>query len=157
VASLAWILLLTLAGLAEVFLPALPGLALIAVGAVVHKLILPEFLSWWVVGTVIVLAVVSTAVDLVGSLAGAKWGGASRAGLVGAALGLIIGLPFSPFGLILGPMIGAFAAEILFARRGTDAAVRSGLGAGLGLAISTVVRTCLALVAVLMLIVDLVF
>ena len=48
---LGWALSLVLLGVGflGVWLPAVPGLALMALGAFVHKLLVPGVLSWWVV------------------------------------------------------------------------------------------------------------
>ncbi len=63
---------------------------------------------------------------------GARRFGASRYGMVGAALGLLVGLFFGLPGILIGPFLGALLAELL-AGRGGPASLRAGFGSFLGL------------------------
>ena len=67
-----------------------------------------------------------------------KWGG-SRAGTVGAIVGLLVGLFFAPAGIIAGPFVGAVACELI-AGRETNAALRSGFGSFAGFILGTVMK-----------------
>lgn len=156
---IAWVCLggFALLGFAGTVLPGVPGSALILVGAVIHKLLLPLYLSWFVIGLIAVGVAGSWGIDFFGSALGAKWGGASRWGWIGATCGAIVGIFFFPLGLILGPLLGAFVGELLAAKAGFKQAARSGVGAGLGLAISTVLRLLLALILICMLIFDCIY
>ena len=133
-----------LGGFAGAFIPVVPGAALPVLGALAHKLILPGMLSWWTIAAIAVLAVLGRVVDFAATLAGAKWAGATKWGLRGAIAGGIAGLFFAPAGLLLGPAVGAFAAEIAFARRGVRPSLKSGAGAGLGYGVSLAARLALA-------------
>ena len=62
---------------------------------------------------------------------GAKKFKCSKAGVWGSVAGTLIGLAFFPWGLLLGPFLGAVAGELLAGRR-LDAAAWGGLGALLG-------------------------
>jgi len=137
------------------FIPVVPGAVLPVLGALVHKLILPQCLSWWTIAALVVLAILERVVDFAGTLAGAKWAGATRWGLFGAAVGGIVGLFFFPLGLLLGPVIGAFAAEIIFARRGVEASAKSGVGAGIGYGISLAARLAIALLMLMIVLANL--
>ena len=64
--------------------------------------------------------------------AGSKWFGGTRWGALGALAGSIVGMFFLPFGLLLGPLIGAFVCEIAFARKQTHHAAISGMGSVVG-------------------------
>ena len=75
-------------------------------------------------------------------LGGSKWG------MTGASGGALAGMFFSLPALLLGTILGAFAAEKLLARRSDDDAFRAGLGAALGFLASTVVRVLFALAMV---------
>jgi len=155
----AWVLLIVLVvvGLAGMILPGVPGTALILLGAIIHRLILPMYISWVVIVILGFGVALSWAIDFFGSTMGAKWGGASRWGILGAMAGAIIGIFFFPFGLVLGPLIGAFLGELIAARANLKQATRAGVGAGLGIAISTVLRGLLALILVCLLIFDCIF
>ena len=132
---LAWIILFLclIVGLIGILVPVLPCIFLILFGVLVHKFLLPEYLNWWTVGVVILGVGVTFAVDLMGSLVGAKWGGASKQGLWGLFLGGVVGLFFAPAGIIL------VASRTI--REGT----RAGIGATLGVALSTFLKFLLGL------------
>lgn len=156
---LAWAILLVCAvvGLAGAVVPMLPGLVLILIGAVAHKLMVPGVLSWWTVGIVGSLFVVSAITDSMASVATARLSGAGKWGLVGAAVGGVVGLFFAPVGLIAGPLIGAFSGELLLGCRELVKALKAGAGAGVGVALAMVVRLVLGTMMVLAIAVDLVW
>ncbi len=125
--------LLLLVGFLGAFLPIIPGLPLMALGVVIHKLLLPEVLSWWTVVLFILTAILAYALDIAATAFTAKLAGATKAGIYGALLGEIIGLFFALPGLILGPFIGALLGEWIVSRRAFKHALKSGAGAALGL------------------------
>ena len=101
-------------GLLGTVLPMLPGVPLAFLGML---------LAAWVgdfreisVLTVIVLAVLtalSLAIDLLASVWGAKRAGASKTAMLGAGIGGMVGVMlFNLPGLIIGPFMGAMAAEL---------------------------------------------
>jgi uncharacterized protein YqgC (DUF456 family) len=113
----AWIVTVSLlvAGLAGVFLPFLPGHLLIFLAAVGHWVILgPEAgVGWWTLGVLGVLLILSQVAEYASGAMGTRWFGGSRWGAAGALAGGIVGIFFAPFGLLLGPLIGAFLLEWL--------------------------------------------
>lgn len=58
--------------------------------------------------------------------------GGSRYASVGATVGLVAGLFIPPVGMILGSLLGAFIAELVFAGHTAGTALKSALGAFLG-------------------------
>lgn len=66
-----------------------------------------------------------------------KLTGGSKYGGWGAIIGLIIGLIYPPVGMILGSLLGAFAAELLFAGKNAADSVKSAFGAFLGFLFGT--------------------
>jgi len=85
------------------------------------------------------VTIIVTVVDFVLPVWGTrKWGG-SRAGTVGAILGLLVGLFFAPVGIILGPFAGAVVCELI-AGRETNAALRSGFGSFVGFILGAVLK-----------------
>lgn len=158
-AWLPWILLvvgLILAAIGTI-VPGLPGAIFLVVAAVMHKLLLPAVLSWWTVLILSLLAVLSALVDFLGSYYGAKLGGATRYGLIGAALGGLLGFPFGLPGLVLGPFIGTVAGDLLAKRREITKLVRSGTGAALGFVLSLAARFLLLIAMAVVLLVAVVF
>lgn len=58
--------------------------------------------------------------------------GGSKYGGWGAVIGLFVGLAIPPVGMIVGSLIGAFAAELIFAGKDTVTSLKSAFGAFLG-------------------------
>ena len=63
--------------------------------------------------------------------------GGSKYGGWGAIAGLFLGLIYPPVGMILGSLIGAFVAELLFAGKDTATSLKSAFGAFLGFLFGT--------------------
>ncbi len=121
-----------LVGLAGTLLPVLPGPLTIWFGMLVYGIITGfDDLGALFLVAQILLALIVMGVDYLFSALGSRYFGGSKAGLWGAAIGLLIGLFFFPYGLLLGPFLGATLAELII-RTKSDQAVRSGLGASLG-------------------------
>jgi len=135
-------------GVAGAVLPGLPGLPIIFLAALGHKLLLPEVTSWGLIVGLGLVAVAGFGLDFLAGWAGAKMFGGSKWGVIGAVAGLILGLPFSLPGMIFGPIVGAVLAEVFVAKRPWKEASKSGLGAGVGFAVSTVVHLALALLMI---------
>jgi uncharacterized protein len=142
---LIWILavLLIVAGIAGLVLPALPGPALLFAGLLVAA---------WAEGfmhvgttTLVVLGVmaaIASLADFVAGAFGARRYGASPRSIAGAAVGAVVGLFFGLPGLLLGPFAGALLGE-LSARRDLLAAGRAGLGATIGFILGTAAKLAL--------------
>ncbi len=98
---------------------------------------------FWIIQTLIVVVLV-VADYLVGAYGTKKFGG-SRLAIILSIVGLIVGPWVIPaFGLILGPLIGAVAAELIQGRD-VNSALRVGWGTVLGLFASAVVKIILQL------------
>ena len=125
-------ILFLLVGLAGCVLPVLPGPPLAYVG-----LLLLHFTSKYQFSTrfLVIWAVISIAVTIIDNVIpvwGTKKYGGSKRAIWGSIIGLIIGLFFfPPFGIIVGPFLGAVIGE-LTAGKETKDALRSGFGAFMG-------------------------
>lgn len=121
--------------------PAIPGVFLIFAAALVHGLLTQfSIMTPSFVVTMGVLAAGTEGLGYVATAIGARTFGARKAGLIGATAGLIIGLVFmGPLGILLGPLLGAVAAEALTGRSLPEA-LRAGFGAVVGSLGSMVVR-----------------
>lgn len=145
--ELVWILaaLLILAGVAGSVLPALPGAPLILVAAVLHRWLLPGWVSLWTVAALAVLAAVTVVVDAACGVFGVRRFGGGRWAMLGAGVGAAVGLFFGPLGLLFGGVVGAVICEMAFDRKALNEALKAGVGAGLGMLVGTVLRLGLAL------------
>lgn len=136
---------LVVLGLAGIALPALPGLPLVFAG-----LLLAAWadgfqrVGWIPLLTLGVMTVASLVIDLLSSAFGAKGMGASRLAVIGALLGSLLGLLFMPWGLLLGPFIGALAGEYAHSRK-LGLAARVGLATWLGMVVGVALKLGLAL------------
>jgi uncharacterized protein YqgC (DUF456 family) len=144
-------------GLAGVVLPAIPGSALLAAGAVLVGWA-DGFtrVSGWTVVACVVLSIVIWLVDLVAGVLGAKAFGASKWSVIGSGVGLVVGLFLGLPGIILGPAVGALAFE--YARDPNfERALKAGVGAFIGFVLGSAVKVSLGFVLVGILVLALVF
>jgi uncharacterized protein YqgC (DUF456 family) len=134
--TLAWTLtiLLMVVGVIGSIVPYIPGAALIVAGAVVHQLMLGDggASGWWIIGVLFIMAVLSYVVDILAGAMGARRYGASKWGAWGGFIGAIVGLFFGLPGLLLGPVIGVMAGELILARKQIGAAASASWGTILG-------------------------
>ncbi|MBE0465839.1 MAG: DUF456 domain-containing protein [Candidatus Desulforudis sp.] len=138
-------LLFFLAGFAGILLPVLPGVILIWLGMLVYGLMTGfDSLSFaFFVGQGVAVAL-TILVDYAATVWGVHRFGGSRIAVWGGIAGLLLGvIVLGPFGIILGPFIGAFAAELLV-RGSVDQALRVGLGTLIGFLGSTATKLVIA-------------
>jgi uncharacterized protein YqgC (DUF456 family) len=120
-------------GLIGTVLPAVPGAIIILAAAVIHQIMLgtEKSLGWWNIAALVLLTLLSYALEFASGYFGAKRFGATKWGAFGAMIGAIAGL-FFPFpGLIIGPVVGAIAGELVAGKRLVSAG-RAGWGTLLG-------------------------
>jgi hypothetical protein len=135
-------------GIAAVPLPAVPGAAL-AFGGIVLVAWADDFTRIGATALVGlgVIALGASLIDNVTGALGARYGGASRWGVIGALVGGLVGLFFGLPGVILGPLVGAAVME--FAKNPDAArAARAGIGTLLGFLAGVVLKSALALLMV---------
>lgn len=140
--------LLIAVGIAGLLLPALPGAPLLAIGAVLVAWA-EGFtrVGWVTVAIAIALSILIFIVDFAAAALGAKAFGASKWSIVGATVGLVVGLFLGPVGILLGPVVGAIVFE--YARNPDfGRAAKAGAGAFLGFVLGSAVKVALAFVLV---------
>ena len=142
-------LLIMAVGLVGTVVPGLPGMPLILGGIALFTFAsgfsvvsVPQFIGLMVLGAI------GIGLNLLGNLIGARRFGASRIGLLGAVVGLVIGLfTLGPFGIVVGPLLGAVAAELMQGRA-THEALRSGIGVLIGYIFGSLAEVLIALIMV---------
>ena len=136
--------LLMLLGIAGTVLPALPGVPLIFGGVL---------LAAWIddfqrisVATVVVLAVLTVVgiiIDYVAAALSAKRVGASKQGIVGAAIGTLAGVFTGLWGLLFMPLVGAAVGEFI-AHQDMLRAGKVGAATWFGLLVATAIKLAIA-------------
>ena len=141
-----WILaaLIVIIGLIGVVVPALPGIPIMLAGLVLAAWSTGfEPVGWGTIAVLAALTALSVLIDFLAAAFGAKRQGASPRAFWGATLGAVVGLFFGLVGVVLGPFIGAVAAE-LTSGRGAQQAGRSGYGVWIGLILGTAAKLAIA-------------
>ena len=141
-----WVLVavIVIAGLIGTVVPILPGVPIVLAGLILAAWVTGfEPVGWGTIGVMAVLTLLAIMIDFLASAFGAKRLGASPRAFWGATAGAIAGMFFGLPGIILGPFIGAVAAEM---SAGTSArqAGRSGYGVWLGMIIGTAAKISIA-------------
>ena len=131
--------LLLVGGIAGCVLPVLPGLPLSYAG-----LLLLHFTDRVVFSTTqlvswLIIVIVLQVVDYVTPLLGSKYSGGTDFGNRGCMAGTILGLFFMPWGIILGPFLGAVAGEML-GGRDLPHAIKAGIGSLVGFLLGTLLK-----------------
>lgn len=141
-------LMVALLGLAGVFLPFLPGVPIVWLGLALYAYLTAfETLSLATVLVFLGLVVVTIIIDFIAPIIGAKTYKASRYGIAGSFLGMLLGiLIFGPLGIILGPLLGAFIGEFWLAHKEPQQAFKSSLGTLVGFLAGALIKTVLIFV-----------
>ncbi|MFC1953431.1 DUF456 domain-containing protein, partial [Chloroflexota bacterium] len=132
---------LILVGLIGVFTPFLPGIPLAWLGLFIYAIGTGfERISILVIIIFFILMILITAIDILAPVLGAKKYQASKFGVLGAFLGLIVGIiTFSFWGIILGPFVGAFGFELI-SRRQPKRAFKAAVGTLIGFMAGTLIK-----------------
>jgi uncharacterized protein len=155
-----WTLTSTLLGLglAGSILPMIPGPILILAACILHGFLRPQSaMSWWGIGIEVALLALVYVVDFMSGMVGTKLFGGSKWALWGVFVGGLVGIFFSLPGIILGPIIGAFAFEMLFDQKRIKAAAKSTWGTVVGTGVGFVLRLILAIIMVIVFLADALF
>lgn len=141
-----WILavVLVIAGFAGSILPVMPGVPMVLIGLLLMAW-LDGFIhvGWttmfWLTG----LAILSVIIDFLATAEGARRFGAGRYAILGAALGLLVGIFFGLPGILFGPFVGAVAGHML-SKANIDDSIRAGVGASIGVVVGTISKVVIA-------------
>lgn len=144
-----WIIigsLFIVAGFVGVFVPIIPGTPLIFMSLLIMQFLLGSPFTWtFLIIWGLVVAVVTTLDGLIPA-EGARRMGGSRYGIYGCLIGALIGLVFfPPFGIIVGPIAGAFIGELVSGRK-SKSAWRAAMGSFVGYLVATVLKLSVSVV-----------
>ncbi|HEX9627121.1 MAG TPA: DUF456 family protein, partial [Acidiferrobacterales bacterium] len=146
ISILLWILaaVLVIVGLAGLFLPVLPGAALVFAGLAMAAWADDfVYVGWGLLTVLGVLALLTYPADFLASAFGAKRYGASPRAVTGAVIGAVVGIFFGLPGVLLGPFAGAVIGEFS-AQRHLGKAGRAGFGATVGIVLGTAAKLAIA-------------
>ncbi|MEH7157071.1 DUF456 domain-containing protein [Neobacillus drentensis] len=102
---------------------------------------------WLIQGLFIVLLFIA---DYIANLIGIKKYGGSKAGVWGSTIGILAGPFVIPFlGILIGPFIGAIAAELIFNKRNLSDSIKVGFGSVIGFISSVITKTIIQLVMII--------
>ncbi len=140
--------ILLFVGLAGCILPIIPGPPISFAGLLVLQATEKVDFSGNFLTIMFLLAAVVTVLDYVIPVWGTKKYGGTRAGVIGSTIGLIIGLfVFPPFGIIIGPFVGAIVGEMIN-KDDFNKAVKSGIGSFIGFLLGTGIKLVVSSVMV---------
>lgn len=147
--ELLWIIvgsLFIVAGFAGVFVPVIPGTPLIYVSLLIMQLALGSPFTWtFLILWGIAVAIVATLDGLIPA-EGARRMGGSKYGIYGCLIGAFIGLVFfPPFGIIIGPIVGAFGGELIAGRK-SGSALKAAMGSFIGFLVATVLKMSVSVI-----------
>lgn len=129
-----------LMGLAGCFLPILPGPPLSYLGLLLLHWTEQVHVSTTQLFLCFLLVVVAQILDYISPMLGTKYTGGSKWGNRGCMIGTVIGLfVFPPWGILIGPFIGAVVGELMSGKQSKEA-FQAGLGAFWGFLFSVVVK-----------------
>ncbi|WP_071460140.1 DUF456 domain-containing protein [Bacillus massilinigeriensis] len=128
------IILLFTAAFAALFIPVIPGVLALFGGFLLYGVFFTfepfDWMFWTVQGLFVLLLF---GADYAANMLGVKKFGGSKAGIWGSTIGLLVGPFVIPVaGIIAGPFLGAFVAEIIIHRRGIAKAAKIGIGSVVG-------------------------
>jgi uncharacterized protein YqgC (DUF456 family) len=131
-------LLLMILGIIGSFLPVLPGPLTSWAGLLVlHFTDGVEMSQTFLIVTLLVAVFIYVLDYIIPALGTKKFGG-SKYGIIGTTVGLLVGLIFlGPFGIIIGPFIGAFTGELIHDNENSNRALKAAFGSFIGFLFST--------------------
>ncbi|MBT8272326.1 MAG: DUF456 domain-containing protein [Bacteroidia bacterium] len=133
-------------GIIGSFLPVLPGPLTSWVGLLLLHLTDAVPMNWTFLIITLFVALAIWLLDYFIPAIGTRKFGGSRAGMIGTTIGLIIGIIFlGPFGIIIGPFLGALVGELLN-KSDSQTAVKAAFGSFLGFLTSAFIKFIVAII-----------
>ncbi|RDK88877.1 DUF456 domain-containing protein [Marinirhabdus gelatinilytica] len=140
-------LILTLVGIAGAILPVIPGVPISWLGLLCLYLAPSLPFDWTFIIITGVVAITLYILDYIIPAMGTKRFGGSKAGAWGTTIGLIVGiLAPIPFGILIGPFVGALLGELIFNQTEGSKALKAAFGSFIGFLASTFIKVFATLV-----------
>jgi len=136
--------LLVISGIAGCIFPVVPGIVL-SYCALILLLYINKWKPFSTVFLVIwgIIVLIITALDYIVPKLTSKKYGASKFGVWGSVIGMIIGLSFlSLIGLIIGSFVGAVIGEIIYSKN-KKSAIKAGAGVFVGTIFGIILKPCI--------------
>lgn len=142
-------LLLNGLGILGCIIPAIPGPVFSWLSLLLF-FFLPErdFSTTTLVVSGLLMAAVAL-IDYVVPVLSAKKFGSSKEGVYGGMIGIVVGLFFSPVGIILGPLVGTIVGDLIAGGTFTKA-LNSGLGSLVGFLVGTSIKLIYCITVLIM-------
>lgn len=139
--------LFAVVGLLGCIVPMLPGPPMSYAAMILVACCSYSDLGWTTMVVFFIITVAVTVLDfLLPAWMALRFGG-SRAGEIGATVGMIAGFfVFPPVGILLGPFVGAVVGELVVNREDTSRAMRVGFGAFMSFIVGTGLKLIASLV-----------
>jgi uncharacterized protein YqgC (DUF456 family) len=133
-------------GIIGSFLPILPGPITSWIGLLIFHFVKGIPMNWTFLIITFLIALSIWILDYIIPAIGTKRFGGSRAGIIGTSIGLLIGLIFlGPFGIIIGPFLGALFGELIN-KSEFNKAFKAAFGSFLGFIASTFIKFVIAVI-----------
>ncbi|WP_457611245.1 DUF456 domain-containing protein [Lutibacter sp.] len=135
-----------LLGIIGSFLPVLPGPLTSWLGLLILHLTSVVPMNWTFLGITLGIAVIIWIIDYFIPAMGTKKFGGTRYGVIGTMVGLIIGILFlGPFGIIIGPFVGAYIGEMI-QEKNSGKALKAAFGSFIGFLTSSFLKFIAAII-----------
>lgn len=134
-----------IAGIAGSILPGLPGTPVSWIGLLLLYIWGPEEIPLKTLVIWGIITVLVSVIDYIVPMYFTKLTGGSRYAERGAMAGLILGIIFTPIGMILGSFLGALLCEWYYTRGGFEKALKAAIGSFLGFITGTGLKTIVSL------------
>ncbi|RUA31234.1 MAG: DUF456 domain-containing protein [Bacteroidetes bacterium] len=138
-------IILIIVGIIGCIIPALPGPPIAYFALVLLQFAEASPFSWMFMLSYLLIVVLVMLLDFYVPIWGTKKFGGSKYGSWGSVVGLIIGLFIPPWGIIVGPFLGAFTGELIGGQN-KENALRAGFGAFIGFIAGTLMKLGLTIV-----------
>lgn len=138
--------LIVLLGIVGSFLPVLPGPLTSWFGLLLLHLTKTVPINYTFLGITLGIAILIWLIDYFIPAIGTKQFGGTRYGVIGTMIGLVLGMLFlGPFGIIIGPFVGAFLGEMI-KEQNSGKALKAAFGSFIGFLTSTFLKFIAAVI-----------